>query len=138
MSPLGSLGDLPMACCLCQSSPCPLLFVPAEGPLLKRSCISLAVSIFISLLTSKYSSKRVHYLPRIPHAARHIHDGFVADDVGEAVDLSEELRLRAVDILSLPEACGHHQGANLHRDASGKHACQCLLDVRVYFLDILL
>ena len=42
----------------------------------------------------------LHDLPCIPHAARHIHDGFVADYVREAVDLPEELRLSAVYILS--------------------------------------
>ena len=87
-------------------------------------------------LQASSSSKRVHYLPRVPHAARHIHDCFVADDVREAVDLSEELRLRAVNVFSLPESCSHHRGANVHENASGKNACQSLLDGRVHLLEL--
>ena len=44
----------------------------------------------------------LHDLPGVPHAARHIHDGLIADYVWEAVNLPEELCLCAVYVLSLP------------------------------------
>ena len=34
----------------------------------------------------------LHNLPGIPHAACHVQDGLVANDIGEAVDLPEQLR----------------------------------------------
>ena len=44
----------------------------------------------------------LHDLPGVPHAARHVHDGLIADYVWKAVDLSEELCLCTVYILSFP------------------------------------
>ena len=62
--------------------------------------------------------KRLAELPGVHHATRHIQNGLVADDVGEAVDLSEEMRLKAVNVLPLSEGCGYHVGASVGQDAS--------------------
>ena len=101
-----------------------------------RLSTPLAVTIFTSSLISKLFDQEGPLSPTRSSCCTHIHDGFVADDVREAVDLSEELRLRAVDVLSLPEACSHHRGANVHKNASGKNACQSLLNGGVHILEL--
>ena len=51
--------------------------------------------------------QRLNNFPRVPQAAGHVQDGLVADDVGEAVDLPEQLGFDAVDVLSLPQPGCH-------------------------------
>ena len=80
--------------------------------------------------------KRLHYFPRISHTACHVHDGFVADDVGKAVNLSEELRLSEVYVFSLPEPSCHHRSADIHQDAPGQHASESFLDGGVHLLEL--
>ena len=88
-----------------------------------RSCGtlgSLGLELLLPLgLQLGSQRQRLHDLPGIPHAAGHVHDGLVADHVGEAVHLSEELGLEPVDVLSLPEACCHHGCASVYQDAPG-------------------
>ncbi len=63
----------------------------------------LRFQLFLSSrLQSRSQCKGLHDLPGGPHATGHIQDGFVGDDVGEAVDLSEELSFGSVDIFPLP------------------------------------
>jgi hypothetical protein len=88
-------------------------------PLGRRSLEGLELKLLLSpRLHVRPLRKLLYDLPGIPHATGHIQNGLVADDVGKAVDLSEELRLKAVDVLSLSEAFGYHVGASVGQDAS--------------------
>ena len=74
------------------------------GPLLHLP--SLGFELLLPLGLQVRSLRQWLYdLPCVSHAAGHIHNGLVADDVGEAVHFPEELSLQPVDVLFLPEAC---------------------------------
>ena len=68
-----------------------------EGHLPPNLDLLLSLSLQVGPL-----GKRLHDLPRVPHAAGYVHDCLVADHVGQAVDFSEELGLQAVNFLPLP------------------------------------
>ena len=75
-------------------------------------------------------------LPSIPHATGHVQDGLVADDVGQADDLPEELRLHAVDVFPLPEAGSDHRCTDIYQDASGQHAGEGLFEFQVNLAEL--
>ena len=75
--------------------------------LLTRRVLDSRPSLWLELPVSpglQVRSQRegLHDLPGIPHVARHVHNGFVADYIWDAVDLSEEPGFSAVYVLSLP------------------------------------
>ena len=105
------------------------------GPLRSTAGVDL-LSAFLGLLLPEWSSLEGHPptdldlllslslqagplgeslndLPCVPHAAGHVHDSLVADQVRQAVDLPEELGLQAVDVLLLPQPGCHHRGTSI-------------------------
>ena len=61
-------------------------------------------------------------------------EGLVADDVGEVVYLSEELRLDLFYVLLVPHLRGHQRGPDVDEDAAGEGAGQGVFDVHVHLL----
>ena len=69
-------------------------------------------------------------------AAGHIHQGLVADQVGQVVDGPVQLRLCAVDVVPLPNTRCHHGCAYVDEDAPCQDAGQGLLDVDVHLAQL--
>jgi hypothetical protein len=80
--------------------------------------------------------KWLHNLLGVPNAAGHVHDTPVADDVGQAVDLPEELGLQAVNILPLPQPGCHHGGPGVDKNAPGQNKSQGLINFKVYLSEL--
>ena len=65
-----------------------------------------------------------------------MHEGLVANDVGEVVDLSEELRLELLDVLLVPDLGGHQRCTDVDQNAAGEGAGDGVLDVDVHVLQL--
>ena len=58
-----------------------------------------------------------HYVPGISQATCNVHQGLVANQVGQVVDGPVQLRLCAVDVFPLPGPRCHHGCAYVDEDA---------------------
>lgn len=63
-------------------------------------------------------------------------DCLVADNIGEAVDLSEELRIDEVNFLPLPQPGCRDLGASSNHLAARQHSCKFILDVQINFKEL--
>ena len=75
---------------------------------------------------------RAPLCPGVPQATGHVHEGSVADEIGQVVDGPVELGLSAVDVVPLPDPSCHHRCAYLEEDAPCQHEGQSLFDVYVH------
>ena len=80
--------------------------------------------------------QRLDDLPRTPDGAGHVHDGLVADEVGEGVHLPVELHLDPLHVGLLPPLGGHQRGGDVDQDAPGQDTGEGLLDGHLHVLEL--